>query len=68
MCYLPRDCQRQITGGLIDWFEAAAATLGSKICMEIFVPHLAPSILQRCDDILHTRILGGTGVQCEIWA
>ena len=36
-------------GGLYvyDWFEAAAAALGFKICTEIFVLHLAPSILRR---------------------
>ena len=32
---------------IFDWFEAAAAALESKMCMEIFVPHLVPSVLQR---------------------
>ena len=31
---------------VFDWFEAAAA-VGSKMCNRIFVPDLAPSILQR---------------------
>ena len=32
---------------VFDWFEAAAAVLESKMCTEIVVPDLAPSILQR---------------------
>ena len=51
---------------VFDWFEAAAAALGSKICTEIFVHTLEPWILQRSPHILHIRILGGPGVQCDI--